>query len=155
MSGLESVKAYAAAKSRADADAALAACTEDIVIATYPFQITSAGKEETRSQLDAFLNLFPDYSVETDGLLEHGEHVVGWGRVSATMQADVGSVKATKRKFEVPFSCVWDIRDGLIAHERFYFDLNHVCEGLGVSTDAFAAELAKVRALYENAVAAS
>lgn len=155
MSGLESVRAYATAKSNADVEGALAHCTEDVMIATFPFQITSRGKEETRAQLEAFFALFPDYHVETEGLVEAGDHVMGWGRISATMSEDIGSVASTGQKFDVPFSCVWDTRDGLISLERFYFDLNHVCEGLGVSTDAVAQELKAIRAIYEAPVAAA
>ena len=135
------IRRYAEAKSRADVGGALACCTDDVVVDTYAFQTSSTGKAATREQFEAFFAVFPDYSVHTERLLEDGEHAVGWGTVAATMASDFGDLPCTGRRFEVPFTCVWDTRDGLIARERFYFDLNHLCEQLGLSTEAVAARL--------------
>ena len=145
MGAREAVQAYAAAKSKADVETALQWCTDDIALETLPFQITANGHDEMRSQLAAFYTVFPDYDVQAEDTVEEGDRVFTWGTVSATMHGDFGSIAATGRSFTVPFSCVFDVRDGLVARERFYFDLNHLCEQLDVSTDLLAAELRGLR----------
>jgi hypothetical protein len=41
---------------------------------------------------------------------------------------------------------VFGFRDGLLAGERFYFDLATLCDGIGVPVEALRARLAAVRA---------
>lgn len=150
-SPLNAIMAYAKAKSRADVDEALRHCTEDVVVDTYAFQITGRGCEEVRKQFEGFFALFPDYSVEVDGMIEGRRHVAGWGRISATLKAPLGDLQPTGQSFRIPFSCIWDVRDGLIAREQFFFDLNELAEQLGHSTDAVADVLREVRKLYSSA----
>lgn len=134
MSATDAIEEYSLAKSRADLEAAISQCTDDIMIETYPFQISSIGRAETLEQWQAFFALFPDYQVQLERLIEDGTAAAGWGTISATMSTDIGAVACTGRRFSVPFTCVWETRDGLIARERFYFDLNHVCEQLHIPT---------------------
>lgn len=154
MDPLEAIAGYAAAKSCADVDGALQYCTDDVVIDTFPFQTRSVGVAETKEQLEAFFALFPDYTVQLEGLVEDGPTAVGWGAISATMSAPLGDIPSTGRGFTVPFTCVWDTRDGLIARERFYFDLHHVCEQLGIPTETVARTLHGVNEAYAERRAA-
>lgn len=146
------VEQYAAAKSRADVEAALALCTESFRLETVPFQITAEGKQEARMALQAFFAAFPDYAVVLDGLAESGDAAAAWGVVSATMTGDLLGRRATGRAFELPMSCVFMLDDeGRLASESFFFDLNQMCEQLGLSTDAVAADLRGARrALQAN-----
>jgi hypothetical protein len=43
------------------------------------------------------------------------------------------------------------VRDGLIAHERFFFDFHQMCEQLGLSTEAAAAKFTAWRERAEEA----
>lgn len=154
MSGLDAVNKYAAAKSQADVATALEYCTDDVLIETIPFQLTSQGKELNRAQLEAFFQVFPDYDVSSERVVEIDvQSVVGWGEISATMQGAILDLEPTGRRFSVPFTCVWEISEGLIARERFYFDLNAVCEQLGLDTADVADRLRQVRAMFEPAPA--
>jgi ketosteroid isomerase-like protein len=141
----EAVTAYAEAKSRADVPGALATCHADAVFETVPFQAVARGLTEAASQFAGFFHAFPDYAVKLEYLGESGDLVVGSGTIHATMAGPLAGIAPTGRAFSLPFACHWRVRDGLIVHERFFFDLNQMCEQLGMSTDAAAARFAAWR----------
>jgi steroid delta-isomerase-like uncharacterized protein len=145
------VQEYASAKSRADVDAALAVCTDDFRLDTVPFQLVADGKNESRVALEAFFVAFPDYDVTLDGLIEGEAEVAAWGVVRATMRGDLLGQNATGRAFELPMSCVFTLDGGRLASETFYFDLNQMCEQLGLSTEAVAADFRAARLALETA----
>jgi steroid delta-isomerase-like uncharacterized protein len=137
----EVVAAYAEAKSHADVEAALRHCADDLVVDTVPFQISVAGRDANRAAFEAFFGVFPDYDVDLDGTTGAGELLAGWGTLRATMAGSIGRLEATGRRFELPFACVWRVRDGLLAHERFFFDLHQMCDQLGLDASAVLAEI--------------
>jgi ketosteroid isomerase-like protein len=139
------VRAYAEAKSRADIPGALATCHADAVFETVPFQAVARGTAETASQFAGFFHAFPDYAVQLEYLHESGDLVVGSGTIRATMSGPLVGIEPTGRSFSLPFACHWRVRGDSIVHERFFFDLNQMCEQLGVSTDAAAAKLSAWR----------
>jgi steroid delta-isomerase-like uncharacterized protein len=137
----EVVAAYTAAKSRADAGEAVRHCADDFTIETVPFQMTVEGADANRAAFEAFFGVFPDYDVEIAGTTGAGEQLATWGTLRATMRGPFGSIEPSGRSFELPFACVWRVRDGLLAHERFFFDLHQMCEQLGLDAAAVLAEL--------------
>ncbi len=145
MAAQELVARYAAAKSRRDVAAALGVCHDDFVLDTVPFGIRAAGKPEVARQLEIFFATFPDYHVTLEGEAATGDAVAVWGTVRATMRGPFGSFAATGRAFALPFACVFPLRDGLLAGERFFFDLNMMCEQLGLPVERVADELRAVR----------
>ena len=139
------VRAYAQAKSRADVPAALSYCDPGVVFETVAFRAVANGTEEAARQFTAFLRAFPDYRVELEYLVEAGDLVIGAGTIRATMVGSLARIEPTHGTFALPFACHWTVRDGLIAHERFFFDFHQMCEQLGLSTDAAAAKFATWR----------
>ncbi|YCK35903.1 ester cyclase [Actinomadura sp. ATCC 39365] len=139
------VRAYARAKSRADVQETLRYCSTDTVFETVAFQAVATGIDEVARQTAAFLRTFPDYGVELEYLAAADDLVVGAGTVRGTMTQSLVGIPATGRAFALPFACHWRVRDGLIAHERFFFDLHQMCEQLGLSTAAVAARFAAWR----------
>jgi steroid delta-isomerase-like uncharacterized protein len=137
----EVVAAYTAAKSRADADEAVRHCADDFTIETVAFQATIEGKDANRAAFQAFFGVFPDYDVEVTGTTGSDGELATWGTLRATMRGPFGGIEATGRSFELPFACIWRVRDGLLAHERFFFDLHQMCEQLGIDAAAVLAEL--------------
>ncbi|MEU0512806.1 ester cyclase [Amycolatopsis sp. NPDC006125] len=129
------VRTYAEAKSRADTGAALAQCHPGVVIETVPFRAVAHGTAEAERQFAGFFRAFPDYRVRADYLRTAGGLVVGSGTISATMRGALAGIEPTGKSFELPFACHWQVRGGLIAHERFFFDFHWMCEQLGLSTD--------------------
>jgi ketosteroid isomerase-like protein len=142
---LDAVARYAAAKSRQDIAAALACCTDDFVLETIPFGTRANGTAEAALQLGVFFAAFPDYRVTVDGQAAGPDAVAAWGTVRATMRGPFGSFAPTGRAFALPFACVFPLRAGLLAGERFFFDLDAMCEQLGLSTSAVTAELRALR----------
>ncbi|MFG2003556.1 ester cyclase [Spirillospora sp. NPDC048911] len=140
------VRTYAEAKSRSDITAALAVCRPDVVFETVPFQAVAHGVEEARAQFTAFVRAFPDYDVELEYLVEAGDRVLGAGTIHATMKDSLAGIAPTGESYALPFACHWTVREGLIAHERFFFDFHQMCEQLGLSTDEAGARFAKWRA---------
>lgn len=149
-SGREALEIYAAAKSRADVEAALAVCSDDFYLETIPFQLTARGREQSRLALQAFFAAFPDYDVTIDGTAEGSGAISCWGTVRATMKGDLLGQRATGRSFELPMACVFELDGDLLAGERFFFDLNQMCEQLGLATEALAADLRRTRELLEE-----
>jgi hypothetical protein len=147
------VLAYGGAKSRADVEAALAVCHESFRIETIPFDVASRDRAETAAQLRLFFDVFPDYAVSLEELT-FGEASAGaWGRIRMTMKGDLLGVAATGRTAELPFFSAYTFRDGLLASERFFFDLAALCDAIGVPVDELRSALSVVRAAQESSAA--
>lgn len=139
------VRSYARAKSQADVQAAMRFCHPDVVFETIAFQAVASGSDEVARQNAAFLRTFPDYGVQLEYLVAAGDLVIGAGTVRATMMESLVGIEPTGRAFELPFACHWTVRNGLIVHERFFFDFHQMCEQLGLSTEAAAEKFAAWR----------
>ena len=140
------VRAYAEAKSRQDADAALALCHPDFGIETIPLGTDSHGIEETRAQLGLFFSVFPDYRAETAGLAEGEDAVAWWGTIHLTFEGPLFGIDPTGQSASIPAFSVFEVRDGALAKERFFFDLVQLCEGIGAPVEALTGALAGLRA---------
>lgn len=139
------VAEYAAAKSRQDVAGALRVCHESFVLDTVAFGIRGSGKVEVAAQLGLFFAAFPDYTATIEGQAVADDTATAWGTIRATMRGPFGSFAPTGRSFVLPFACVFLVRDGLLAGERFFFDLNAMCEQLGLPVECVAAELRAFR----------
>lgn len=136
---------YARAKSRADVEAALSLCHPRFTLETVPFGIASRDRDETALHLAAFFATFPDYEVTlTD--MTFGDASVGcWGTARMTMRGPGFGLSPTGRRAEVPFFCALTFADGLLASERFFFDLASFCDGIGVPLPLLREALDRVR----------
>lgn len=139
------VDGYARAKSRADVDGALAFCHDDFVLETVSFGVASHGKAETALHLHTFFHSFPDYDVTLEELTFGDASVGCWGSARMTMRGDVLDVRATGRTVELPVFCAFRFQDGLLASERFFFDLVTLTEGIGVPLATMQRALRAVR----------
>ncbi|WP_040841990.1 nuclear transport factor 2 family protein [Nocardia brevicatena] len=137
---IETVQTYAEAKSRADIAAALSACHDDAILETVPFRVVGRSRTEAAGHLTGFFRAFPDYSVELEYLHETAVSLWGPGPSAPRWLGPPAGIEPTGRRFALPFACHWRMRDGLIAQERFFFDFRQMCEQLGLSTDAAAAQ---------------
>jgi predicted ester cyclase len=140
------VRAYAAAKSAQDVEAALGICHPDFSIETLPFGTTSRDRDDTAAQLGLFFSVFPDYRAETEGLLSGDEGVAWWGRISLTFAGPLLGRAPTGRRAAIPAFSIFDFRDGLLARERFFFDLGMLCAGIGVPLAEMSQALEGLRA---------
>jgi len=139
--GRSLVRCYGAAKSEQNGNAALAVCDAGFSIDTVAFGIRSRDREETRGQLGAFFAAFPDYRVTLEGFATSTGIVTCWGRVRLTFGGDFLSHRATGRTAELPIFCVFEVGGGMLASERFFFDLAAFCEQIGVPVAALSSDL--------------
>ncbi|MDX3434203.1 ester cyclase [Streptomyces sp. ME01-18a] len=142
---IDVVRAYAQAKSQADIQGAMQFCHPDVVFETIAFEAVASGLEEVSRQNKAFLRTFPDYAVQLEYLVAADDLVIGAGTVRATMMESLVGIEPTGRSFALSFACHWTVRDGLIVHERFFFDFHQMCEQLGLSTEVAAEKFAAWR----------
>jgi len=132
----ELAQALALAKSCQDLPAAMKLFHRDMVLETPAFGTMAKGLAENERVLTRFFTSFPDYDVVLDGHAGNGEALICWGRVRMTMTGDRFGVSPNGRRAELPVFIQFAFKDGLIAGERFFFDLSELCAQSGVSTDA-------------------
>jgi ketosteroid isomerase-like protein len=131
------VARYAEAKCRQDTEAALQLCTQDFLLHTEAVHNTAVGKRNVGRLLDTFFGIFPDYHVTLDDSVLNGYGYTCWGTLRMTMHKRLGPWPATHRTANLPFFCVFTIRDGLIASEHFFFDRGAMCDALGLPAARF------------------
>lgn len=129
-------QALAVAKSRQDVPAAMRLLHRDMVLETPAFGTRVRGTAENEKVLTLFFRAFPDYDVELEGHASNADSLVCWGTVRMTMTGDRFGVVPNGRRAELPVFIRFTFKDGLIAGERFFFDLATLCAQSGVSTDA-------------------
>ena len=139
------IVAYATAKSRQDTDQALSYCHPDFRLETIPFGTVGRGKEHVANQLRTFFAAFPDYAVTLEDMATSRDHLAAWGRARMTLQGALLGWEQPCRTAELPIFCVFDFADGLIASERFFFDLAALCGQAGVPIEVMQAALAQAR----------
>jgi steroid delta-isomerase-like uncharacterized protein len=139
------VRAYGAAKSRADVGAALAACADDFVLETPAFGTRAVGREAVAAQLGVFFRAFPDYGVTLEGFAT-GDAVVAWGTARLTLRGELLGLAPTHETAELAVTCFFDVADGAIRSERFCFDRAELCDRLGLSSADLAGALGRLHA---------
>lgn len=126
----------AVAKNRQDVGAAMRFLHPDMVLETPAFGTVARGHAENEKALTRFFGSFPDYDVSLDGHAGDENTLVCWGTVRMTMTGDRFGVAPNGRRAELPVFILFSFKDGLVAGERFFFDLSVLCAQSGVSTDA-------------------
>lgn len=133
---LELAQALATAKNRRDVPAAMELFHPDMVLEAPAFGTRAQGRAANERALTGFFASFPDYRVTLEGHAAEGGSLVCWGVVTMTMTGDRFGVRPNGRRAELPVFLQFAFKDGLIARERFFFDLSELCAQSGVSTDA-------------------
>jgi predicted ester cyclase len=134
MSGL--AQALAAAKSQQDLPAAMKLFHPDMLLETPAFGTLARGLAENERALTRFFASFPDYHVVLQGHASNSDTLICWGTAQMTMTGDRFGAVPNGKRAELPVFIQFAFRDGLIAGERFFFDLSQLCAQSGVSTDA-------------------
>ena len=109
---------------------------EDMLLETPAFGTKARGLAENENVLTRFFTSFPDYNVVLQGRAGNDDTLICWGTVQMTMTGDRFGVLPNGRRAELPVFIQFAFKDGLIAGERFFFDLSALCAQSGVSTDA-------------------
>ena len=134
-------QALATAKSRQDLPAAMKLFHPDMLLETPAFGTSARGLAANEAVLTRFFASFPDYEVTLDGYAGNGETLICWGIARMTMTGDRFGARPNGRRASLPVVIQFAFKDGLIASERFIFDLSELCAQSGVSTDAVRTKL--------------
>jgi len=129
-------QALATAKSRQDVPAAMKLFHEDMLLEAPAFGTKARGLAENERVLNRFFQEFPDYHVVLQGYAANDDVLVCWGLAQMTMTGPRFGVVPNGKRAELPVFILFSFRDGLLAQERFFFDLSSLCAQSGVSTDA-------------------
>jgi limonene-1,2-epoxide hydrolase len=120
MTPLETVQTFIKHIEAKDIESALALCTDDIEYDNVPMP-TAHGKDEVRQFLGPFIAGAGRIEWVTHREAETGDIVMN----ERTDRFEMGD-----RWLEIPVVGVWELRDGLIALWRDYFDLGQFNEQL-------------------------
>jgi predicted ester cyclase len=137
-------QALADAKSRQDLPAAMQLFASCMVLEVPAFGVTARGLAQNEKALARFFKAFPDYAITLQGHACDGRTLVCWGTARMTMTGDGFGVTPNGRRAELPVFIQFSFMDGLIAGERFFFDLSELCAQSGVSADVVRQKLFRV-----------
>lgn len=132
---VELAQALAFAKSRQDVSAAMKLFHKDMLLES-AFGTSAQGLAANEAVLTRFFASFPDYNVVLEGHASNGKTLICWGTAQMTMTGERFGAVPNGRRAELPVFLHFAFKDGLIARERFFFDLSELCAQSGVSTDA-------------------
>jgi steroid delta-isomerase-like uncharacterized protein len=97
-----------------------------------PIFKTVKGMDAIRESYRSLFAMFPDWLYTGQQLLVDGDRVSQPFIVSATHAAEFMGLPGTGRKFEIHGVRLIEMRDGLIHHERRYYDFTRFLVELGV-----------------------
>ena len=128
----ENLHAYAEAKNRHDIEVALSFCTDDSVYETVSTGQRFVGKDGLREYYTALWQAIPDYTAHFEDVAYGNDSAVVWGRITGTLLGDQLGLPATGAALDFPIVFVCNFRDGLLARDRGFFDLDLVYRQAGV-----------------------
>jgi len=119
-----------------DLDAMLTSVSPDVRI-TLPGGQLISGREEMRAHEQQEWESFPDAHVEVRQVIDEGSMAVAEYIWAATNTGpltlpDGSTLPATGKRIEVPCVTVVEVKDGLVAAERSYWDMMEAFQQLGL-----------------------
>jgi len=114
-----------------DAAALTASHTDDATIISPIFR-TVKGHQEILESYRTLFTTFPDWTYVAEPALVDGTKVAQPFIVSATHVHDFMGMPGSNRKFEIQGVILYEMRDGLIAHELRCYDFTGLLIQLGV-----------------------
>jgi steroid delta-isomerase-like uncharacterized protein len=97
-----------------------------------PIFRTVQGSDEILESYRSLFRTFPDWQYIGQKLLVDGGRVAQQFIVYATHSAEFMGLPGSGRKFEIEGVRIFEMKDGLIAHERRYYDFTGLLIQLGV-----------------------
>jgi steroid delta-isomerase-like uncharacterized protein len=122
--------------SRRDIDTLVNFHAEDGVVETPFGGGLTRGRDAIGKVYEAFFHAFPDARITYDEPLIDGDRVVLMARISGTDRGGFLGMHPTGRPVDFPCVLLYEIENGLIAHERRIYDFT----GLAVQVGAIKAK---------------
>jgi steroid delta-isomerase-like uncharacterized protein len=114
-----------------DADALAAGHSEDGTIVSPIFR-TVQGRSDILASYRTLFATFPDWRYVGQQLLVDGPHVAQQFLVHATHSGEFMGIPGSGRKFEIQGVRLIEMKEGLIAYERRYYDFTGLLIQLGI-----------------------
>jgi steroid delta-isomerase-like uncharacterized protein len=131
----DQIVAFFAARQRAwdanDADALGRTHAERGTVES-PIFATVTGREEITETYHALFRVFAGWRLVSDPILIDGDRVAQPFTATATHTGEFMGLPGTGRKFEIHGVLLFELHDGLIAHERRLYDFTALLIQLGV-----------------------
>ncbi len=83
--------------------------------------------------LAAFFAAFPDSTIETEALIEDGEHAAWFWRSRGTFRGPFGGRRPNGKSYVLHGATLFTIRDGKILEQRAYWDRASLLTQLGMT----------------------
>jgi len=97
-----------------------------------PIFRTVSGRPAIQASYEVLFRTFPDWDYRAERLLIDGSAVAEPFTVAATHVGEFMGLAGSGRRFEIQGVRLFDMKDGLIAHERRYYDFTGMLVQLGV-----------------------
>lgn len=110
----------------------LAACHAEDGVLISPIFRTVTGRPAIRSSYRLLFDIFPDWDYRAERLLIDADSVAEPFVVNATHVGEFMGLAGCGRRFEIQGVRLFQLKDGLIAHERRYYDFTGLLIQLGV-----------------------
>ena len=114
-----------------DAEALTSGHTDDGTIIS-PIFMTVRGRDEILESYRSLFLTFPDWQFRSQQLMVDGDRGAQEFVVHATHSDELMGLKGSGRKFEIQGVLLFEMKDGLIALERRYYDFTGLLIQLGV-----------------------
>ncbi len=134
--GNEVLARHLAAESIHDPQAAAATYCEDCFYENAALGLRFAGRDLVAFQYATSWSLIPDMAARYDWELDLGDHIVQSGRITGTAGGEILGVPARGGPLDFEFTAVISFRDGLMAGEHIWYDLEQFCAQAGADIDA-------------------
>jgi steroid delta-isomerase-like uncharacterized protein len=116
---------------RRDPEALVSGHAEDGTIVSPIFR-TVQGREDILASYRSLFTTFPDWTITGLALLVDGDRVAQPFKVEATHGGDFMGLPGSGRRFQIEGMRLFEMRHGLIAYERRYYDFTGLLIQLGI-----------------------
>jgi carboxymethylenebutenolidase len=125
-------RSYLDAWNRHDVEAILDSVTEDFIYDERPATMDRPlrGRSAFRVYLRTF-NAFPDLRIDVTSCDAGSALAVSESIMRGTHLGKLGGLPATRRRITARVACVFEVRNGKLAHERLYWDRANTLRQLG------------------------
>lgn len=114
-----------------DAEALTRAHASDGTIVSPIFRTVTGARAIAQSYTTLF-EIFPDWELKAEDLLIDGDRIAQPFTVTATHRGEFMGMPGTGKEFTIQGVRLFTMRDGLIAHERRYYDFTGLLMQIGV-----------------------
>jgi taurine dehydrogenase small subunit len=132
---------YIDAWNRHDVEAILAHVTDDFIYDERPATMDRPlrGRLAFRAYLERTFTAFPDLRIDVTSFDAGSALGVSESIMRGTHSGKLGALPATQKRITTRVACIFEVRNGKLAHERLYWDRANTLRQLGRFVAVFSA----------------